>query len=143
MVIRKAVIEDASSIRELIRQLGYEIKASDVEKNITIYNEVKGHVLIAEENSNIIGFVSGAFIPLFHSNELMFRITALCVDQNSRSQGVGKHLINAIEEKCKDNNCFYLEVTSGAHRKEDAHLFYEKLSYKAYEGKRFRKTLEW
>ena len=67
----------------------------------------------------------------------MFRITALCVDENERGRGVGKRLIEKIEEICKKKECNYLEVTSGRHRKENAHIFYESVGYSAFRGKRF------
>ncbi len=71
----------------------------------------------------------------------MFRITALCVDKFKRGKGIGKELVSAIENWCAENDCHYLEVTSGHHRKEGAHLFYQGLGYKAYKGERFQKNL--
>ena len=71
----------------------------------------------------------------------MFRITALCVDEAYRSKGFGKKLVNAIEDWCIKKSCFYIEVTSGAHRNKDAHQFYESLHYTMYDGKRFLKRI--
>jgi N-acetylglutamate synthase-like GNAT family acetyltransferase len=142
MIIRNALPNDAAVVKELIQQLGYEISTDEVEKNIGIYELANGHVLVMEDKNKVIGFIAGAYIPLFHQSGLMFRITALCVNNANKAKGAGRQLINAIEIACKKNQCYYIEVTSGAHRKEEAHLFYEKLGYTLYDGKRFRKVLE-
>ena len=142
MVIREASGKDAASIKALVQQLGYEVDSSIIEKNIAIYEKTNGHVLVAEDEKGIIGFISGAYLPLFHSLGLMLRITAMCVDESRRSKGVGRTLVTAVEEQCRANNSFYIEVTSGAQRKDEAHLFYIKLGYRIYEGKRFLKTIE-
>jgi N-acetylglutamate synthase-like GNAT family acetyltransferase len=142
MIIRNALTNDAAVIKELIQQLGYEISTGQVEKNIGIYEQAKGHVLVMEDKNEVIGFIAGAYIPLFHQSELMFRITALCVNNANKTKGAGRQLVNAIEVACKKNQCYYVEVTSGAHRKEEAHPFYVKLGYTLYDGKRFRKVLE-
>jgi N-acetylglutamate synthase-like GNAT family acetyltransferase len=142
MMIRHAGSGDSASIIGLINQLGYEISREDLSANLHMYEKVQGFVFVAEENGKVIGFVSGLFIPLFHQHELMFRITALCVDDKEREEGIGKRLLEKIEELCRKKECYYLEVTSGAQRKKEAHLFYESLGYTTYKGKRFTKRLE-
>jgi GNAT superfamily N-acetyltransferase len=140
-MIRQAVSADAASIQRLIHQLGYEIGLAEMTNNITIHQQDGAIVFVAVVADNIAGFISGAFIPLFHANEKMLRITALCVDELQRGKGIGKKLVYAIESWCKGKTCFYIEVTSGAHRENDAHPFYLHLGYKVYEGKRFQKRL--
>jgi N-acetylglutamate synthase-like GNAT family acetyltransferase len=142
MMIRHAGSGDSASIIALINQLGYEISREDLSANLHMYEKVQGFVFVAEENGKVIGFVSGLFIPLFHKHELMFRVSALCVDEKEREEGIGKRLLEKIEELCRKKECYYIEVTSGAQRKKDAHLFYESLGYATYKGKRFTKRLE-
>lgn len=142
MIVRNALAADAVVIKELVHQLGYEISTDEVEKNINLYEQIRGHVMVAEENREVFGFIAGAYIPLFHQAELMFRITALSVNNAHKTKGVGRLLVHAIEAACKKDQCYYIELTSGAHRKDEAHLFYGKLGYTLYDGKRFRKTLE-
>lgn len=141
MKIRNAAVEDAASIRILIEQLGYVITEKEVENNILAYNKQGGYISVAESDDHIVGFISGAYIPLFHASGKLFRITALCVDANNRAKGIGKLLVQSIENICIENDCFYFEVTSGAHRINNAHIFYAKLGYSIYEGKRFLKTI--
>ena len=141
MLIRTAVLSDTNALIGLMRQLGYDIGADDVTANLHLYEKMKGFVFVAEEETSVMAFISGIFVPLFHRRELMFRITALCVDEQQRGRGTGRALVQKIEALCRKNDCTYLEVTSGAHRKKDAHLFYESLGYANYRGKRFTKRM--
>ncbi len=140
-MIRSAAENDAAAIKGLMAQLGYDITISDAADNINVYHQSDAVVLVSTDNNLVIGFISGAIVPLFHKKESMFRITALCVDEAYRSKGFGKKLVNAIEDWCIKKSCFYIEVTSGAHRNKDAHQFYESLHYTMYDGKRFLKRI--
>ena len=142
MLIRHATTSDTDVLVELIRQLGYEITRDALSANLHIYNKTGGYVFVSEEEEQVTGFISGSMIPLFHMQESMFRITALCVHEQYREKGVGKELVLKVEELCRKKECFQLEVTSGAHRNKEAHLFYESLGYTAYKGKRFTKKLD-
>jgi N-acetylglutamate synthase-like GNAT family acetyltransferase len=141
MMIRHASSGDIEMIIELTSQLGYDIDREGVDANIHLYEKLQGYVFVAEQNEKVIAYIAGVFIPLFHAYEMMFRITALCVHEKERSRGVGKNLVEKIEELCRKKECFYIEVTSGDLRKKEAHLFYKNLGYTAYKGKRFTKRL--
>lgn len=141
-MIRHASTSDITSLIELIKQLGYEINKEQVAANLHLYEKLQGFVFVAEEEERVIGFASGTFVPLFHSHEMMFRITALCVHESKRGTGIGKELMLKMEEVCKKKECNYMEVTSGPQRKADAHLFYENLGYHNYKGRRFTKRLD-
>jgi GNAT superfamily N-acetyltransferase len=141
MLIRHAHSGDCDTLVELSQQLGYEISPDDVAANLYEYEKVHGFVFVTEEDGALIGFVSGTFIPLFHKREMMCRITALCVREQNRKAGIGRALLEKVEELCSNKECSYIEVTSGAHREKVAHPFYEAMGYVAYDGKRYMKTL--
>ncbi len=142
MLIRHADSGDTEAIIELTKQLGYEITRESVTANLHLYEKIQAYVFVAVRNEKVIAYVAGIFIPLFHSHEMMFRITALCVHEAERERGVGKSLVLKLEELCRKKDCYYLEVTSGEKRKKEAHLFYEGLGYQPYKGKRYIKRLE-
>ncbi len=50
------------------------------------------------------------------------------VDEKHRGKGVGKYLMQKLEEFVKENNGSYINFTSSFSRK-NAHAFYEKLGY--------------
>src|SRR5690349_16865683 len=115
-MIRPAVNDDADALTVLMQQLGYEIRKEEVGFNLHLYEKMNGLVFVAVEDEQVVAFISGVFVPLFHVSELMFRITALCVAEHKRTMGIGRSLVNKMEELCRKKDCFYLEVTSGAHR---------------------------
>jgi GNAT superfamily N-acetyltransferase len=142
MLIRHATGGDIEAIIHLVKQLGYELSREHASSNLHIYEKVQGFIFVAVDDEKVIGFISGAFIPLFHAHEMMFRVTALCVEEKERGRGIGKSLVEKIEEVCRKKECNYFEVTSGKHRKDNAHIFYERMGYTAYKGKRFIKRLK-
>lgn len=93
------------------------------------------------DNNELIGFGSLSFIPLIHEDGNLARISALAVKKTSQSKGVGRKLINHIEEFCRAKGCLRLELTSGAHRETTAHQFYLKVGYEKSTGARFVKKL--
>jgi GNAT superfamily N-acetyltransferase len=142
MLIRHATTADTVALAKLLEQLGYPLGRDEVAANVHIYQKMQGYVFVAEEEEKVVAFISGIFIPQFHLREMMFRITALSVDESSRTKGVGRQLVQKIEELCRKNGCGSIELTSGAQRKNDAHVFYERLGFASYKGKRFIKKLK-
>jgi GNAT superfamily N-acetyltransferase len=59
---------------------------------------------------------------------------------DKRGRGIGKQMIWAIKRICKEKNCSYIMLASGAHRKP-AHAFYESLGYKVDKVEGFKKYL--
>ncbi len=56
------------------------------------------------------------------------RITALVVDPDRRSRGIGRHLLEAVEAAARRRGCGAVELTSSAHR-HSAHRFYLAAGY--------------
>jgi GNAT superfamily N-acetyltransferase len=129
MIIRKALTSDASSIKKLLIQLGYPgLSEAETHKKISDYSEVNYALLVAEIDNDVIGFISLHWFDIFHSPGKMGRITAFCVDENFRSQGVGQRLLEAGEELFVANGCTKIEVTSNEKRVR-THKFYPKVGY--------------
>ena len=78
MSIREAIIEDAAYIKALIAELGYGITEKEVENNIQIQKQYNRHVFVAESKDRIVGFISGSYIPLFHTLDNYLELL-LCV----------------------------------------------------------------
>ena len=140
MILGEATIKDAENIQELIAQLGYQINLPDLNATIETYKQ-RGYIQVATVDEKAVGFITALLIPLFHAKESMCRITALSVHPSYKRHSIGKQLVNAVEKWSLDNGCFYLEVTSGEKRKDEAHLFYGSLGYTVYQGVRFQKRI--
>src|SRR5689334_23339774 len=139
-MIRTARPSDASSVAELIRQLGPPEGAEGVEARIAALADTPTDaVLVAEVDGRVVGLVSLHVTPFFNRGTSRGRVTALVVDESVRGQGIGKRLLLAVEDAARDRGCVEAELTSAAHRL-DAHRFYLNAGYEGHPH-RFRKLL--
>lgn len=124
MGIRKANVEDCKQISLLLNQLDYPDTEPFIKEKVEILlmdpNEV---LLVLEEDKSVIPLISVHFIPQLAVKGDFARISYFAVDQNIRSNGIGR----MIEEYCTDlaikRKCDRIEVHCHARRK-DAHRFY-------------------
>ena len=138
MIIRKADGRDSSSIKKLLIQLGYPgLSIDETHKKISEYDKDTYQVLVAEIDNEVAGFISLHWFDIFHSPGKMGRITAFCVDEKFRSQGIGQKLLKASEEFLISKGCTKIEVTSNEKRIR-THQFYPKVGY-TEDSKRFVK----
>ena len=93
-----------------------------------------GKCYIALENDKVLGIIMG-IIPEYEKYDYLDYkcpkrgiITELIVTSKVRSNGIGKKLINKMEDYFKDNNCEYVLVDIFAYNK-NAIKFYEKNGY--------------
>ena len=139
-MIRTARPSDASSVAELIRQLGPPEGAEGVEARIAALADTPTDaVLVAEVDGRVVGLVSLHVTPFFNRGTSRGRVTALVVDESVRSQGIGRELLTAAEDAARTRGCVEAELTSAAHRL-DAHRFYVRAGYEDHPA-RFRKRL--
>jgi N-acetylglutamate synthase-like GNAT family acetyltransferase len=139
--VRRACPSDAPAISVLITQLGYALDATAVCTRLEDYSGDRSMVLVAERESHVVGFLSFHAIPLFHEDASLGRITAMAIREDCRRQGVGRSLVRAAEEHAIQLHCSRIEVTSGDHRENDAHLFYLAQGYFS-DCRRFLKRLD-
>jgi len=99
-------------------------------------NKNNGKCFLAVENEKITGLIMGVIPPYDKYDYLDYKcpkrgiITELIVTQKLRSKGVGKKLMQAMEEYFKANNCEYILVDVFAYN-DNAIKFYEKEGYHA------------
>ena len=138
MIIRQAAIQDSIFIKRLLIQLGYpDLTEEDVRKKIACYAEQNYHLLVAEIDQEVVGFISLHWFDFFHSLGKIGRISAFCVDEHFRSQQIGRQLLEAAEVFLRQQGCSKIEVTSNI-RRTRTHEFYLKRGY-IEDSKRFRK----
>lgn len=139
ITIRSVTENDTAFLLPLMEQLGYHISEADLLENIKLHLKKEYALFIAEIPEKIIGFISIHIYQYPHLKESLSRITALCVDTNHRSFGIGSKLLAYAEEYIKICGCKMIELTSGIQR-EDAHRFYERQGYRE-KRKRFVKEV--
>lgn len=129
MVIRKAIPQDANAIQQLLFQLGYpDLREEAVLEKIKTYSSEDYQVLVCEVDANVIGFISLHWFEIFHSSGKIGRISAFCVDETFRSQGLGRKLLEEAESFLVKQGCKKIEVTSNS-RRIRTHEFYLERGY--------------
>src|SRR5690348_11138666 len=119
VLIRKAEDRDASAIATLITQLGYPQNAGFAMRRLEeLSRRESSHIFVAEQDENVVGFLSLSVEPAFHREGNIGTITAMCVLEGQRGRGIGHALIEYAETQAKEAGCVRLAVASGIQRTE-------------------------
>jgi GNAT superfamily N-acetyltransferase len=138
MLIRTPVSADIPCINRLFIQLGYPVQPdSFLLQRIERTVEQGYRVLVAEIDQEVIGFISMHWFEFFHQEGNVGRISAFCVDEKFRSQGIGLRLMDEAEVFLRSKGCLKIEVTSNLKRIK-THDFYLRRGY-VEDSKRFVK----
>jgi ribosomal protein S18 acetylase RimI-like enzyme len=136
-LIRKAVSKDAHIILELLYELGRPRPKDDsdvetFERQIKQYiTDADKQILVAEQDSRIVGMVSILFLRRLNRNKPEMYIPELIVTKDKQSQGIGNKLISNCIAIAKKKNCYRIRLESGNERKE-SHQFYKNLGFKQH-----------
>ncbi len=125
MKIRPAEISDLSKITELSAQLGYPVFREDVEVRLRQMLSKDDHIILVAcyADNDVIGWIH-AFLAYRVESALFAELGGFVVDENHRGKGIGKQLLNAVEDWCRARDVGKLRVRTRADR-ADAHGFYE------------------
>lgn len=96
-------------------------------------------IFVAEEQNKLIGFATSSIRNVVRYPKPIAELDELFVHPEYRKHGMGRKLMEIIEEKAKEQNCYLMYIESHYDHKA-AHHFYESLGYKNY-GYHFVKTL--
>jgi GNAT superfamily N-acetyltransferase len=150
-VIRVAVEKDIPRILDLYHQLAtgspsvdssYDINPDKYHQAFTQIAASPGlELIIAEEQGKVIGTLLLLIVPnLAHCVSPWAEIENMVVEENYRSQGIGKLLIEYALKKAKGAGCYKIQLCSD-NRRARAHEFYQSLGFKA-SAKGFRLYLK-
>ena len=140
IVVRDAIIEDASVIATLLGELGYPSQPDGVRSRLARLLAREGsRVFVAERSARVLGVLGLHRMPVLTSLSDIAMIIALVVTERARGAGVGRLLVARAEDQARVWQCERIMVTS-AERRADAHAFYRHLGYE-YTGRRFAKVI--
>lgn len=93
----------------------------------------EGVCFVAEQDETLIGYVIGGWSHLNFSAYKGRRaeLENICVDENSRGQGIGSMLVKELYQWCKQNNATYVMVDVFSPNIQ-AYKFYEKQGFTPY-----------
>lgn len=141
MEIRSAKESDYEQLMQLYNNFVGDDRYSkhDSDSFEEVLNSPNNFVFVAEDNGQIIGLAAFSVRNVIRYPKQIAELDELFVSQEYRQKGVGKLLMQKVEEKAKELNCYRLYVES-QYKHETAHKFYEQLGYTNY-GYHFIKNL--
>lgn len=126
--IRKIAVEDAESIAVLSEQLGYPLPVAEIIERIKEISSKEDHIaFVASENEKIVGWIH-AFKAVLLESRPFIEIGGLVVDENFRGKGIGKRLVQSVQQWSVEKNINEIRVRSHVKRKE-AHRFYTTIGF--------------
>src|SRR2546429_8071132 len=129
VTIRAAEAADAEALAELVTQLGYETRASEMQMRMEAILANKNYAtLVAVSKGKVCGMIGTFTCYTYEHNSPSGRILALVVSDKMRGRGVGHALIAAAEKDLAQKNIRRVAVNTRFERK-DAHEFYENVGY--------------
>ena len=138
-VVRYARVKESVALAALLSQLGHDVPPAWLKSWMSSINRATDRILVAEQHGEPVGVGVLHVTPFAHEAGNRARLTALVIDRQARSQGIGGLLLRACEEAALEMGCSMMEITAGAWRR-DAHRFYESHGY-THEARRYSKLL--
>lgn len=142
ITVRKATLCDAHALCRLNGEgMGYEYPAEKTAENLkaTLEKEYE-RVFVAEVCGETVGYIHACIYGLLFA-EMGINILGIAVAENYTRKGVGRALMNELENWARTQGAAYIRLVSGESR-HGAHAFYEKCGYKSNKTqKNYKKKL--
>lgn len=133
--IKRANETDIPSVLRLYAQIdNEEVLSTDeaygIYKKFQLYPNYS--LYVAKINDKVIGAFELLIMDNFaHKGAPSGIVEDVVVDNDYRSKGIGKKMMEYAINICWENNCYKL-VLSSSKQRERAHKFYEKLGFKKH-----------
>ena len=135
IIIETAKESDLPAIKRLLMELMDDIENTegfDIEQSIEncriLFENPNHYMLIARDNDNILGFVNFTIRRVIMHPNPSGLIDELVVTKASRGSGIGKKLMLAIIDKCRQLGCGEVEVSTEKSNK-NARDFYKAMGF--------------
>jgi ribosomal protein S18 acetylase RimI-like enzyme len=140
VTIRHAQPGDAAVLAQLMCELGYETKRTEMEPRLKLILSNPAHkTFVAVMGDCVCGMISTLAYPSYEHDDPSGRILALVTLSAARRRGIGRALIATAETDLAQRGIMRVGLDTRLTR-EDAHKFYESLGYER-NGWRFVKQL--
>ncbi len=136
--VRDAVPADAEALARLCRQLGYPTAADVMPRRLAkLASDSNARAIVAASEELVVGLATVHVRYTLNHEAPIAQLTLLVVDEQQRTRGIGRSLVEAAEQWARSRGAKRIVVTTAVHR-TDAHLFYEKLQF-THTGRRYGK----
>jgi GNAT superfamily N-acetyltransferase len=85
-------------------------------------------VCVAVDEERVVGIASVHVMPILERDAPTARITAMVVDEDARRGGVGRALLERLEEVARAEGCGRIYLTT-QYKREGAIAFYRRMGY--------------
>jgi GNAT superfamily N-acetyltransferase len=140
VTVREAQPGDAAAVAVLLGELGYPSTPEQTAERLErIAGDPATWLVVAELDEEVAGFGVLHVQNLVERDEPGVEVAGLVVGERFRRRGVGELLMAALEDEARDRGGKTM-VLNTAHRRADAHAFYEALGYE-HTGRRYAKKI--
>ena len=130
-MLRDLKTTDVAAICEINKEaLGYLFSLEETSSQLDKLSQDSHHYLLGFEDStshDLLGYVHAEVYESLYSKP-GFNILALAVLPQTQGQGIGKTLLQGLENEAKKRGYNFIRLNSADHRL-GAHVFYEKVGY--------------
>jgi len=110
-------------------EFGYKYPVEKTRERVKcILNKSTDRIFVLCENNVVVGYAHASNYEGTYF-DAQKNIMAIAVDSNHRGKGLGKALLNAVEDWAKEESCIGVRLVSGMDR-TGAHEFYRHCGYK-------------
>jgi GNAT superfamily N-acetyltransferase len=130
--IRMAIQDDIPELLPLLEQLGYPVPLHEVEKRFNLFASLEDYgVAVACIAGKVVGCIAWSKSLMFLKEFTRFHVEGLVVDKHYRGQGIGKQLMNLLEDYASKAHPCVIDLTSNIKRAADgSHEFYKSIGYR-------------
>jgi ribosomal protein S18 acetylase RimI-like enzyme len=130
VTVRAVEATDFEALADLMTQLGYETRASEMQMRMEPILANKNYAtFVGISDGKVCGMIGTFTCYTYEHNSPSARILALVVSEKMRGRGVGEALIAAAEKNLAQRNIKRVAVNARFERTR-AHEFYQKLGYR-------------
>jgi GNAT superfamily N-acetyltransferase len=127
IAIRKYLSTDIESLTELMTDLGSPSSLADMKKRMDLIESNPLYsTFVATLHEKVVGMIGVRMNITYTNNKLKTQISSLVTKKEFQGQGIGRALIEFIEEWAKENGSDFLYLMSGIKEERlKAHEFYK------------------
>ena len=130
-MLRALKATDVASIHEINKEaLGYDFSPEETSSQLTKLSQDSHHFLLGYEDDTsheLVGYIHAEVYESLYS-KAGFNILALAVLPQSQGKGIGKTLLQGLEQEAEKRGYNFIRLNSADHR-TGAHAFYERVGY--------------
>jgi len=128
LIIRRANINDVQDIQKINSSVfGYEYGLKETKEQLLYILQKPNDVIFVAEDGGVIGYIHGSDYDCTYCPPLK-NILTIGVSEEYRGRGIGRILLETLEQWAKDDGCAGVRLVSGFNRAE-AHKFYLHCGY--------------